>query len=77
LHELDRQIHEIRQARAGLQRTIDAPYEQLDDCPVHRRILRAHAEALATAARTAAHHVSAMAGGETERLAAGRTRDQA
>ena len=53
LLELDQRLHEIRQVRAALQRTIEAPHNQLDDCPVHRRILRAHAEALATAARTA------------------------
>lgn len=48
LRELDDRLLEIQQAQAALRHALDNEHERLDDCPVHRRILRAHAEALAT-----------------------------
>lgn len=51
LRTLDDRVQEIRQAQAVLRHTLAAPDDRLDECPVHHRILRAHAEALAVAAK--------------------------
>jgi DNA-binding transcriptional MerR regulator len=53
LRELDDRVQQLQQARKALRHTIDSPHDRLDDCPVHHRILRAHAEALAQAAAIA------------------------
>ncbi|MCP9952819.1 MerR family transcriptional regulator [Actinomadura madurae] len=52
LRELDDRIHQIRQAQKALRHALDCEHDRLDDCPVHHRILQAHAKALATAAKT-------------------------
>lgn len=59
LRELDDRIREIQRARTALQQMLGAPNEHLDDCPEHHRILRAHAEALATAASSRTRAMSA------------------
>lgn len=50
LRELDERVQAIEQAQAVLRHTLDSPHDRLDDCPVHRRILRARADTLAAAA---------------------------
>jgi DNA-binding transcriptional MerR regulator len=50
LRELDDRAQEIQQAQTVLRHILDCPHDRLDDCPVHHSVLRAHAEALATAA---------------------------
>jgi DNA-binding transcriptional MerR regulator len=50
LRELDDRAREIQQAQTVLRHTLGCPHDRLDDCPVHRSVLRAHAEALARAA---------------------------
>lgn len=50
LRELDDRVQRIQRAQKALRHTLDCTHGRLDDCPVHHRILRAHAEALATAA---------------------------
>jgi DNA-binding transcriptional MerR regulator len=52
LRQLDDRVQEIERARTALRHMLGAPYDRLDDCPEHHRILNAHAEALATAARS-------------------------
>jgi DNA-binding transcriptional MerR regulator len=47
LRELDDRAERIERARKALRHTLDCRRDHLDDCPVHHRILRAHAEALA------------------------------
>jgi DNA-binding transcriptional MerR regulator len=54
LRQLDDRVQEIRQAQAALRRTLGSPHDHLDDCPVHHRVLQAHARALATAAKNTA-----------------------
>ncbi|WP_405791978.1 MerR family transcriptional regulator [Streptomyces sp. NBC_01506] len=49
LRELDDRVQRIELARRALRHTLDCRHSHLDDCPVHHRILRAHAEALAAA----------------------------
>jgi DNA-binding transcriptional MerR regulator len=58
LRELDARVQEIQRARTALHHMLGAPHDHLDDCPEHHRILRAHADVLATAAprRTRAGH---------------------
>ncbi|MFI0487250.1 MerR family transcriptional regulator [Actinomadura sp. 9N215] len=53
LRELDDRVQQIERARKALRHAIDSRHELLDDCPVHRRILRAHAETLAADAKSA------------------------
>ncbi|MBC6462667.1 MerR family transcriptional regulator [Actinomadura sp. HBU206391] len=66
LRELDDRVQQIQQAQKALRHALDCRHDHLDDCPVHHRILRAHAEALAAAANntspTAHHPGSAQAG---------------
>jgi DNA-binding transcriptional MerR regulator len=50
LRQLDERVQQIEQARTALRHILDSPHDHLDDCPVHRRILRKHARALAGAA---------------------------
>lgn len=50
LRELDDRVQQIQQAQTALRHLLDCRDDRLEDCPVHREILRAHAEALATAA---------------------------
>ncbi len=50
LRQLDDRVREIERARTALRAMLGAPHDRLDECPEHRRILRAHAEELATAA---------------------------
>ena len=50
LQQLDDRAREIERARTALRQMLGAPYERLDDCPEHHRILREHAEELAAAA---------------------------
>ncbi|WP_052372122.1 MerR family transcriptional regulator [Amycolatopsis taiwanensis] len=47
LRELDDRVRRIQQAQKALRHVLDSPRDHLDDCPVHHRILRAHAAALA------------------------------
>ncbi|TMQ93971.1 MerR family transcriptional regulator [Actinomadura soli] len=51
LLELDQRVEQIQRARKALRHALDCEHDHLDDCPVHHRILRAHAETLAAAAR--------------------------
>jgi DNA-binding transcriptional MerR regulator len=53
LRQLDDRAREIRQAQTALHHTLNSPHDDLDDCPVHHRVLQAHAQALATAAKNA------------------------
>lgn len=53
LRELDRRIERIEQARRALQSALRCQDERLDDCPVHHRMLREHAEELAASSRAA------------------------
>lgn len=48
LRELDDRVQRIQRAQNALRHTLESRHDLLDDCPVHRRILRAHAEALAS-----------------------------
>jgi DNA-binding transcriptional MerR regulator len=50
LRELEDRAQKIQQAQTALRHILDCPHDRLDDCPVHRSVLRAHAEALATGA---------------------------
>jgi DNA-binding transcriptional MerR regulator len=50
LRQLDDRVREIERARTALRDMLAAPHDRLDECPEHHRILRAHAEELATAA---------------------------
>jgi DNA-binding transcriptional MerR regulator len=50
LRQLDDRVREIERARTALRAMLGAPHDRLDECPEHLRILRAHAEELATAA---------------------------
>ena len=50
LRQLDDRVREIQRARTALRAMLEAPHDRLDECPEHLRILRAHAEELATAA---------------------------
>jgi DNA-binding transcriptional MerR regulator len=50
LQQLDDRAREIERARTALRQMLGAPYDRLDDCPEHHRILREHAEELAAAA---------------------------
>lgn len=50
LHELDDRVQRIQRAQKALRHALDYQRDRLDDCPVHHRILQAHAEALAAAA---------------------------
>ncbi|MFF1818638.1 MerR family transcriptional regulator [Kribbella sp. NPDC058245] len=52
LGELDERARQVEQAQKALRHTLDCSQEHLDDCAVHHRILRAHADALATAAQS-------------------------
>lgn len=47
LRELDDRLQRIERARTSLQHAVDCPHDHLDECPVHNRVVRAHAEALA------------------------------
>ncbi|MEU8310779.1 MerR family transcriptional regulator [Actinomadura sp. NPDC048955] len=47
LRELSDRVQQIQQAQSALRHALDCGLERLDDCPAHRRILRAHAAALA------------------------------
>lgn len=51
LRQLDDRVQQLQQAQKALRHTLGAPHDHLDDCPTHHRILRAHADALAAAAR--------------------------
>lgn len=53
LRELDDRVQRIQRARKALRHALDCEHDHIDDCPVHHRILRAHAESLAAAARSA------------------------
>ncbi|SDI61864.1 MerR family transcriptional regulator [Nonomuraea jiangxiensis] len=53
LRELDDRVQRIQRAQQALRHALDSERDRLDDCPVHHRILRAHARALATAAQHA------------------------
>ncbi len=50
LRELDHRVQKIQRAQTALQHALDCRHDNLDDCPVHHRMLRAHAAALAAAA---------------------------
>jgi hypothetical protein len=52
LRELDDCVQQIQRAQTALRHALDCERDRLDDCSVHHRILRAHAEALAAAAHT-------------------------
>lgn len=52
LRELEDRARQLEQAQAALRHVLDAETDRIEDCPVHQRILRAHAEALAAAAPT-------------------------
>ncbi|QIS03944.1 MerR family transcriptional regulator [Nocardia brasiliensis] len=52
VRQLDEQIEQIQQAQVVLRHLLDCRHEQLDYCPEHRRILRAHAATLAAAERS-------------------------
>ena len=47
LRELEVRAEEVRRAQAALRHALDADTDRIEVCPVHRRILRSHAEALA------------------------------
>ena len=47
LAELDERLEEIQRARTILDHAIKCPHPALDTCPVHQRIVKAHADALA------------------------------
>lgn len=51
LRQLDDRIQEIQQAQTALRHILDCQHNRLDHCPEHHRILRSHADALATAAK--------------------------
>jgi DNA-binding transcriptional MerR regulator len=48
LRELDDHVQKIHQAQAALRHALACRHDRLDECPVHHRMLREHAEALAT-----------------------------
>jgi MerR family transcriptional regulator, redox-sensitive transcriptional activator SoxR len=50
LRELDQHVEKIQQARTALRNALACRHDRLDECPVHHRMLRAHAESLAAAA---------------------------
>ncbi|MGY1901026.1 MerR family DNA-binding protein [Nocardia gipuzkoensis] len=50
LRELDHRVQKIQRAQTALQHALDCRHDNLDDCPVHHRMPRAHAAALAAAA---------------------------
>lgn len=49
LRELDERVEEIQQAQKALHHMLACRDDRFDECPVHHRILRAHAELLANA----------------------------
>ncbi|MEV0614688.1 MerR family transcriptional regulator [Nonomuraea sp. NPDC050404] len=59
LRELDERVERIQRAQKALRHTIECRRDHLDDCPVHHRILRAHADALAAAAAAATKRTGA------------------
>lgn len=44
LAQLDAQLDQLRRARQSLRHMIDCRSEVLDECPVHRAVVRAHAQ---------------------------------
>lgn len=51
MRQLDERAQQIHRAQTALRHTLDCSQDHLDDCSVHHRVLRAHANALATAAK--------------------------
>ena len=51
LRQLDDRVQEIQLAQKALRHILESPHDRLDDCPTHHRILRAHGDALAAAAK--------------------------
>lgn len=45
--ELEAQLETTQLALTMIEHTLECPHPSLDECPVHRRIVQAHAEAMA------------------------------
>lgn len=71
LRQLDDRVQEIRQAQKALRHALDSPHDHLDDCPVHHRVLQAHARALATAAKNTARGTAPGQSGGGDKKAPG------
>jgi DNA-binding transcriptional MerR regulator len=71
LRQLDDRVQEIRQAQTALRHALSSPHDHLDDCPVHHRVLQAHAQALATAAKNTAPGTASGPSGGGDKKAPG------